>query len=129
MSAPAPQKLTRREREIMDALYLVGQASAEEIRERLIDPPSYSAVRTMLTRLEAKGHVRRREEGLRYLYTPTTSRAVARRSALDRLVRVFFGGSATEAVTTLLRNEDWTDDELAAIRREIDQVRRERGSS
>jgi predicted transcriptional regulator len=129
LPAPAPEKLTRREREIMDVLYLVGSASADEIRERLIDPPTYSAVRTMLTRLEAKGHVKRREEGLRYLYAPTTSRAIARRSALDRLVQVFFGGSATEAITALLKNEDWTDDDLAAIRREIDQVSKERGRS
>jgi predicted transcriptional regulator len=121
--------LTRREREIMDALYGLGWASAEAVREHLVDPPSYSAVRTMLTRLEAKGHVRHREEGLRYVYAPTTSRAAARRSALDRLVRVFFAGSMSEAVTALLQNEGWTADELAAIRREIDHARRKRGPS
>ncbi|HEY7057691.1 MAG TPA: BlaI/MecI/CopY family transcriptional regulator [Vicinamibacterales bacterium] len=127
MSAPTSQKLTRREREIMDALYGLRWASAEAVREQLVDPPSYSAVRTMLTRLEAKGHVRHREEGLRYVYAPTTSRAAARRSALDRLVRVFFAGSMSEAVTALLQNEEWTADELAAIRREIDHARRKRG--
>jgi predicted transcriptional regulator len=113
----------------MDALYHLGEAPAEAVRERLVDPPSYSAVRTMLTRLEAKGHVRHREQGLRYVYAPTTSKASARRSALDRVVRVFFGGSATEAVTALLQHERWTDDELAAIRREIEQVRKEGGGS
>ena len=63
-----PQKLTRREREIMDILFALGQGAAEEIRERLTEPPSYSAVRTMLARLEAKGQIRHHEEGLRYVY-------------------------------------------------------------
>jgi predicted transcriptional regulator len=126
---PSPRKLTRREREIMDVLFRLGQASGEEIREQLIDPPSYSAVRTMLARLETKGHIRHREQGLRYVFTPTTSPAAARRSALHRLVRVFFGGSATQAVTALLKQQDWTEDELAAIRSEIDRVRQQRRRS
>ena len=126
MPVPSPRKLTRREREIMDVLFRLGQASGEEIREQLSDPPSYYPVRTMLARLETKGHIRHREQGLRYVYAPTTPPAVARRSALHQLVRVFFGGSATHAVTALLKQEDWTDDDLAAIRSEIDQVRQQR---
>lgn len=129
MPAPLPQKLTRREREIMDVLFRLGQASGEEIRGRLLDPPSYSAVRAMLVRLEGKGHIRHHEEGLRYVYAPTTSPAAARRSALQQLVRVFFRGSATQAVTALLKQESWTEDELAAIRAEIDQVRADRRKS
>jgi predicted transcriptional regulator len=124
--APSVHKLTRREREIMNVLHRLGQAAAEEIREQLIDPPGYSAVRTMLVRLEAKGHIRHHEEGLRYVYAPTTSQADARRSALQQLVRIFFGGSPTQVVTALLKQEEWTADELAAIRREIDAVRRDR---
>jgi predicted transcriptional regulator len=127
MAAPKPEKLTRREREIMDTLFaLPGGASAEEVRERLTDPPSYSAVRTMLVRLEDKGHVRHREEGLRYIYVPTTSRVAARRAALQQLVRVFFGGSPGETATTLLKQEHWTDEELDALQREIQKVRKER---
>jgi predicted transcriptional regulator len=129
MPTPPPQKLTRREREIMDVLFRLGQASGEDIRERLLDPPSYSAVRAMLTRLETKGHIRHHEEGLRYVYSPTTSPAAARRSALQQLVRVFFGGSATQAVTALLKQENWTEEELAALRSEIDQVRKDRRRS
>jgi predicted transcriptional regulator len=125
--APPHEKLSRREREIIDALFALGdRASAEEIRERLTDPPSYSAVRAMLTRLEAKGHVRHREEGLRYVYMPTRSRASARRGALTKLVRVFFGGSPRETATALLKQEAWSDDELEALRSEIDRVRKER---
>jgi predicted transcriptional regulator len=122
-----PEKLTRREREIMDAIYAQREgASAEEVRARLVDPPSYSAVRTMLVRLEAKGYVRHREEGLRYVYAPTIPRAAARRAALQQIVRVFFGGSPGATASTLLKQESWTDDELDTLEREIQRVRRER---
>jgi BlaI family transcriptional regulator, penicillinase repressor len=126
MSA-APLKLSRREREIMDVLFAIGEhASAEDIRERLSDPPSYSAVRAMLAKLEAKGHIRHREEGLKYVYAPVTSRAAARRSALQQLVRVFFGGSPGETATALLSQEDWSDSELDALSGEIERVRKEK---
>ena len=123
---PGPQKLTRREREIMDILFALGQGAAEEIRERLSDPPSYSAVRTMLGRLEAKGVIRHHEEGLRYVYAPTTSPATARRSALRQHARTFFGGSFGALVTSLLRQETWTDDELNGLNAEIERAREER---
>jgi BlaI family transcriptional regulator, penicillinase repressor len=127
---PKFDKLTRREREIMDALFASPDgASAEAVRARLTDPPSYSAVRTMLVRLEAKGYIRHREEGLRYIYVPASSRAAARRAALQQLVRVFFGGSPSETATALLKQENWTDDELQSLRQAIDEVRSERKPS
>ena len=126
MTKPDP-KLSRREREIMDVLFALGdRASAEEIRARLSDPPSYSAVRAMLVKLEAKGHIKHREEGLRYVYSPTTSRTTARRAALQQLVRVFFSGSAGEAASALLKNEDWSEAELDSLTAEIERVRNER---
>ena len=76
--------LSRRERQIIDILYARGHATAADVQTALPDPPSYSAVRAMLVRLEAKGFVRHREEELRYVYFPTKSRASARRSALDK---------------------------------------------
>jgi BlaI family transcriptional regulator, penicillinase repressor len=121
-----PQKLSRREREIMDVLFALGEAAAEDIRGRLVDPPSYSAVRAMLTRLEAKGHIRHREEGLRYVYAPTMAPAAARRDAHRQYVRTFFGGSLGEMVTSLLRHETWSDDDLAALEDEINRARTER---
>ena len=122
-------KLSRREREIMDVLFALGEeASAEDIRERLSDPPSYSAVRAMLAKLEVKGAVRHKEKGLRYVYSPTTSRSTARKSALRKLVEVFFQGSAGQAATALLKDEAWSDDELEKLAREIDRVRNERRS-
>jgi BlaI family transcriptional regulator, penicillinase repressor len=127
MFSPPHEKLTRREREIMDVLFALGDhASVEEVRERLSDPPSYSAVRAMLVKLEAKGYVRHREEGLRYVYSPTKSRAAAQRNALQKLVSVFFGGSPSQTVTALLKQENWTDEELDALRVEIEEVRKER---
>jgi BlaI family penicillinase repressor len=124
---PPTEKLSRREREIMDVLYALGDnAAAEDIRERLTDPPSYSAVRAMLVKLEAKGFIRHRAEGLRYVYSPTTSRAAAQKKAVGQLMRVFFGGSPSEAAAALLKHEDWSDGELDTLRAEIDKVRKTR---
>jgi predicted transcriptional regulator len=125
--SPLPEKLSRREREIMDALFALGnRASAEDIRARMPHPPGYSAVRAMLARLETKGHVRHTEEGLRYIYSATTSPATARKAALQQYLRVFFGGSLGQMMTALLTQERWTEDELDAIQREIERVRKER---
>ena len=121
------QKLSRREREIMDVLFALGNsASADDIRERLSEPPTYSAVRAMLVKLEAKGVIRHRAEGLRYIYSPTATRASAQKKALTQLMRVFFGGSASEAAAALLKQEQWSDAELKALRAQIEQVRRNR---
>jgi BlaI family penicillinase repressor len=122
-----PDKLSRREREIMNAIFALGvHASAEEVRTQLSDPPSYSAVRAMLAKLVNKGYVRHRAEGFRYIYSPTTPRTTARRAALQEIVRVFFGGSPGATATALLKNEDWSDDELAALSVEIERIRHER---
>src|SRR5262245_1087379 len=127
MSGTRPEKLPRREREIMEILFASDeQLSAEDIRSRLTDAPSYSAVRAMLSRLEAKGYVRHREQNLRYVYSPTTRRTFARRAAVQQLVRVFFGGSASLTASELLRQESWTDEELASLSRQIERVRKER---
>ena len=120
-------KLSRREREIMDVLYALGDtASAEEIREKLTDPPSYSAVRAMLAKLEAKGVIKHRAEGLRYVYSPVTSRTTAQKKAVSNLMHVFFGGSASQAAAALLKQEQWSDDELDALRKQIEDVRKNR---
>jgi BlaI family penicillinase repressor len=127
---PASDKLSRREREIMDVLFALGdKASADEIRERLSDPPGYSAVRAMLVRLEAKGFIRHRAEGLRYVYFPTTSRAAAQKRAVSQLVRVFFRGSPSQTAAALLKQESWSDTELDALRAQIDHVKKNRRSS
>ena len=119
--------LTRREREIMTALFALGnRASAEAIRGRLTDPPSDSSVRVMLARLEKKGYVRHQQDGLRYVYSATTSPAVAKRTALQQYVQTFFGGSLRQMMTALVSEGSWSDDDLEVLRAEIDRVRKER---
>jgi BlaI family transcriptional regulator, penicillinase repressor len=121
------KNLTRREREIMDAIFALGnRASAEEIRGRLADPPSDSSVRVMLARLEKKGSIRHQQDGLRYLYSATTSPSVAKRSALQQYVQTFFGGSMRQMMTSLVSEASWSDEELDALQREIERVRKER---
>jgi|SRR5687767_802193 len=128
--APLPEKLSRREREIMDAIFaLSNRASAEDIRARMTHPPSNTAVRAMLARLETKGYLRHTEEGIRYIYSATISPTTARRAALQQYLRVFFGGSRGQMMTALLSQESWTDEELDALQSEIERVRKERKSS
>ena len=124
------EKLSRREREIMDVLYALGDsATAEEIKDKLSDPPSYSAVRAMLAKLEAKGAIRHRTDGPRYVYSPVTSRTTAQKKAVSNLMRVFFDGSASQAAAALLKQEPWSDAELDALRKQIEDVRRNRRKS
>jgi BlaI family transcriptional regulator, penicillinase repressor len=127
MAKNESEPLTRREREIMDAIFALGnRASAEEIRARLVNPPGDSSVRVMLARLEKKGQLKHQQEGLRYLYSATTSPAVAKRNALRQYLRTFFGGSMRQMMTALVSEAQWTDEELDALRGEIDRVRQER---
>ena len=90
--------LSRRERQIMDAIYRRGQATAAEVLQDMPDPPSYSAVRAMLRVLEEKGHLQHVQQGPRYVFLPTVPRDQARRSALQQLVRTFFDGSTEQTV-------------------------------
>src|ERR1022692_3037724 len=123
MPKPTSEPLTRREREIMNAVFsLDNRASAEEIRARLTDPPGDSAVRVMLARLEKKGCLKHQQDGLRYIYSATTSPAVAKRTALQQYVQTFFGGSVRQMMTSLVSEASWSDGELDALRVEIDRV-------
>ncbi len=126
MPDDTPQ-LSRRERQIMDVIYRLGRATAQEVRENLPDPPSYSAVRALLRVLEEKGHVKHTQDGPRYVYLPTVPREEARKNALTRLVRTFFDGSAEQAVAALLdmSGEDFTTDELDRLHVLIDRAREE----
>lgn len=119
--------LPRREREIMQALFALGnRATAEEIRARLTNPPSGSAVRVMLTRLENKGYLRHAQDGMRYVYSATESPDKAKRTALQRYVQTFFGGSFAQMVVSLVRQESWTEQELEALAAEIQRARKEK---
>jgi predicted transcriptional regulator len=118
--------LGRRERHIMDALYQLGRASVADVQAALEDPPSYSAVRAMLGKLEEKGHVGHDQEGARYLYRPLHTREEATRSALRRMLGTFFDGSAAKAVAAVLdvSGSDLTREELDELARLIERARR-----
>ena len=125
MSKPH-EHLSRRERQIMDALYRLDRATAAEIQEEIPDPPSYSAVRAALRVLEDKRHVRHQRRGHHYVYGPTVPRAVARRNAARRLLDTFFEGSAPKAVAALLEcSEQLSAQELDELRALVEQARRE----
>ena len=125
---PTPQTLTKRERQIMDRLYRLGRATANEILDGLSGSPSSSTVRTQLRVLESKGFVRHEEEGLRYVYIPTVPRHAARRSALKHLVETFFDGSNAKVVAALLGGDCGrvTDDDLDRIAALVSGARSER---
>lgn len=128
MSAPrAATLLTKRERQIMDALYRLGRATAAELLAHVPGPPGNSTIRTQLRVLEAKGHVRHEEEGLRYVYMPTVPRYAARKSALRHLVDTFFDGSSAKAVAALLGGEAArvSDEDLARIAQLVKDARSE----
>ena len=121
------QTLSRRERQIMDILYRKGHATAVEIEEALPDAPTNSAVRAKLRVLEEKGHVRREEQSLRYVYFPVKAREAARKSALRHMMATFFDGSVERTVTALLDLDaaKLTPEDLERIQERIDQARRE----
>jgi predicted transcriptional regulator len=122
--------LARREREIMNAVFAIGnRASADEVRERLTNPPTDSAVRVMLARLEKKGYLKHKYDGPRYVYSATVSPSVAKRTALQQYLQTFFGGSMRQMMTALVAEASWTDDDLDALTAEIERARQERKKS
>lgn len=127
MPKPLHAVLSRRERQIMDTLYQLGRATAGDLMKALPGEPSDSTVRTQLRVLEAKGHVRHEEEGLRYVYLPVVPRRVVRKSALKHLVNTFFDGSTEKVVAALLGPDGGrlSDEELDRIAEMVAKARAE----
>jgi len=122
----ALRQLGRRERQIMNTMFRLGRASVAEVLAQLDDPPSYSAVRTMLRYLESKGYLRHEQEGRVYFYLPTIRADDARRSALGHLVHTFFGGSRARAVAALLdvSESELSEKDLKRLRTMIERTSR-----
>jgi predicted transcriptional regulator len=120
-------KLPRREREIMDALYQSGEATVNEVIERMPDPPSYSAVRATLRVLEDKGLVKHKADGPRYVYLPAIPTQKAGFAALKHLVHTFFDGSAEQALVALVQMSDanLTPAELERLSDRIGKAKKE----
>jgi BlaI family transcriptional regulator, penicillinase repressor len=119
--------LSRRERQIMDFLYQAGRATAAELMKALPGDPSDSTVRTQLRVLEAKGHVRHEEDGVKYVYYPVVPRRVVRKSALKHVMNTFFDGSAEKVVAALLGADGGrlSDEELDRIADMVAKARAE----
>jgi predicted transcriptional regulator len=119
-------ELSKRERQIMDVLYQMGESTVGEVLERIPDPPSYSAVRATLRVLEEKGVVNHKHDGPRYVYVPTVPQERAKEAALSHLLGTFFNGSVEAAVMALVQLDESklsaNDlDRLAAKIREAEQ--------
>ena len=121
------EDLSRRERQILEIIYLRGRASAAEIRAAMSNAPSYSAVRAMLRILEEKGHVKHQSEGLKYVYAPVIARDRAKRSAMKHLLDTFFSEATEQAVATLLdvSSRSLKPEELDRMAEMIEKARKE----
>ncbi|MBI1328577.1 MAG: BlaI/MecI/CopY family transcriptional regulator [Alphaproteobacteria bacterium] len=113
---------SRREREIMDALFAAGEADAEQIRASLKNPPGYDSVRTTLRILESKGHVRHRVDGRRHVYKPAQNRAAALKGAWRNLVNTYFAGSQEAAAAALFDPADLDEKKLDLLLTEIESA-------
>jgi BlaI family penicillinase repressor len=121
------KNLSRRERQIMDIIYELNEATAAQVMERLPNPPSYSAVRALLRVLEEKGHLNHKQDGPRYVFVPTLPRDEARENALKHLVNTFFDGSTEKVVAALLdiSDEKLSEDDYQRLSRLIENARKE----
>lgn len=119
-------RVSARERQVMDILFRLGRATAEEIMAELPDPPGYSAVRALMATLEAKGLVKHGKESRRYVYQPAVPEKRAKRTALKRLLATFFDGSPEKLVAALLDPQDQqlSGEEIERIRKLIDDKQR-----
>lgn len=121
------KSLSRRERQIMDVIYELQEATVNQVLERLPSPPSYSAVRALLRVLERKGHLIHRQDGPRYVYAPTLPRERARRSALSHLLKTFFDNSTEDVVAALLdiSEENLSEEDYRRLLELIQKARKE----
>ncbi len=121
------KNLSRRERQIMDVIYELQEATVNQVQERLPSPPSYSAVRALLRVLEHKGHLSHRQDGPRYVYAPTLPRDRARRSALSHLLKTFFDNSTEDVVAALLdiSEENLSEDDYRRLMELVQKAQKE----
>ena len=129
MPDKTPLELGKRERQLLETVQRLSEGSVAEVRAQLADPPSYSAVRTMLGLLVEKGWLKQRRDGKRYLYRPAMSRERSQRTALRRLLTTFFGGSPDDAVAALLDISagNMTDEQWDRLAQLIAKARQETG--
>lgn len=122
-------ELSRRERQILDLIYRLGRATAQDIQENLSDAPTYTTVRGLLRILESKGHIRHDDDDGRYIYSPTVPKKRAAKSAIKHVVSTFFDGSPSEALAAFLGSERaLTKEELEKLAAIVDDAKRKERS-
>ncbi len=121
------EKLSRRERQIMDIIFRLGEATVNDVLNSMPEPPSYSTVRTLLNILENKGYVLHEQKGMRYCYKSTLNKDRASHFALRNVLDTFFAGSAEQAVTTLISmpEANLNQEQLERLSQLIDDARKE----
>ena len=122
-----PLQLGRREREILEIVFRLHEASVGNVMDQMAEPPAYDSVRTMLRLLERKGFLKHRQEGTKYVYRPTQSKSSASKSALTHLMATFFENSVADTMAAALdlESDDLSDEELARLQALIDKARRD----
>jgi len=122
------EKLTRRERQVMDVIFTLGKGSVTDVRNKLPDALSYSADRAVLTRLVNKGELKISEDGPRYVYSPATNLLRARKTALQKIKDTFFGGSSLQTMTALLGEtaEELSREELEELEALVAEAKRKK---
>ncbi len=127
MARSHPLDLSRRERQIMEILYRLGEADAATVQKELVDSPSYSAVRAHLASLERKRQVSHRSEGQKYVYRPVRRPSQVRRNALGRMLETFFDNSVEQALASLIdvRRSDLSEASLDRLAEIIEEAKAE----
>lgn len=121
------RELGRRERQILDIVFRLGEASVADVLAEMHDPPAYDSVRTMIRLLEGKRFLRHRREGNKYVYSPTQSHKSASRAALGHLMKTFFESSVADTLAAAidLKSDNLSDEELDRLESMIAQARKE----
>ena len=123
-----PSQLSKRERQIMDVIFARGEATISQVLAEMPEAPMRGALRTLLRIMEEKGHLMRRQEGREIFYRPTQARGVAARSAMGRVLEVFYNGSLENAVSANLadpgRRKKMGTEELQRLSDLIEQAKR-----
>jgi predicted transcriptional regulator len=120
-------QLSRRERQIMDALYRLGRASAAEVHAGVPNPPSYTAIRTHLTLLEEKNLVKHESDGTRFIYTPVVSREEMGEQAIEGVLKTFFNDSIDLVITALMKRpkSQLSEEQIGRLETLIEKARKE----
>ncbi len=127
MKKQSPNQLSRRERQVMDLIYELGDATASDIQQQLPDAPGNSAVRYILRTLEDNSLITHKRMGHSFVYSSVKPRGMAQDSALQHVLRTFFDGSTERAVSAMLEMQSsrLTKTELGRIEAIVNEMKEE----